>query len=144
MPNHRSNLLSGPNAAFFEIEHEERIKALREKLIEARAIADGLEEAWQKQVAAYMPILEKKAGFIKGERYELHGFDEEPYNIKSKIFIYSHCEAYKWGVPGFYFFPTTIDGKKSKRGPFRLLDVRDASEIWKHEPMALQDSERRN
>lgn len=139
----RQNRLMGPSGGFFEIDFEDRIAALREELIHARAVADGLEAAWKKAIDKYMPVLERKAGFEKSKTYSLPLaiFEElsRVYGFKQNTFIYSHVEGNEYGLPGFYFWPTNADGKKSKRGPFRLLTIDDVRDKWGN---GLQETQR--
>lgn len=140
----RQNNLAGPFAAAFEIEHEARIVALREEYLRAECVANGLERAWKTAVAQYLPILEKKAGLIRGNAYTFPQEVAARAGSATTTLIYSHAEAYEWGLPGFYFWPTTTKGLRSKRGPCRCLGLDEVSNHWKHAPMALQESERPN
>lgn len=142
MAAHRSNNLTGPRGPAFEVEHEARIVALREEYIRARALADGLEIAWKRSVEAYLPILEKKAGFIKGNAYTFPQDIAERVGSKTATFIYSHVEAYEWASPGFFFWTTTTKGARSKWPPRRLFGLDEASRFWRHAPLSIQDTER--
>lgn len=137
-----ANRLMGPMGGFFEIEHEERIAALREQMIHAQAVAAGLEMAWKRDIDKYLPILERKAGLIKGERYSMPPVTWERLesNYPRNEFIYNHVEGHTYGLPGFYFWPVNANGKKSKRGPFRFLSIEDICD--KHGIRPLQDSRR--